>query len=56
MYKRQALGKGVTVASTEEEAVAAVRSMMEDNKFGASGATVVIEECMTCLLYTSRCV
>lgn len=42
-----ALGKGVTVAATEEEAVAAVKSMMEDNKFGASGATVVIEECMT---------
>ena len=42
-----ALGKGVTVAATEEEAVAAVKSMMEDNKFGASGSTVVIEECMT---------
>lgn len=42
-----ALGKGVTVAATEEEAVAAVKEMMEDNKFGASGSTVVIEECMT---------
>lgn len=42
-----ALGKGVTVASTEEEAIAAVRAMMEDQKFGASGSTVVIEECMT---------
>lgn len=42
-----ALGKGVTVAATEEEAVAAVRAMMEDQKFGASGSTVVIEECMT---------
>ncbi len=42
-----ALGKGVTVASTEEEAVDAVRAMMEDQKFGASGSTVVIEECMT---------
>lgn len=42
-----ALGKGVTVAATEEEAVEAVKAMMEDNKFGASGSTVVIEECMT---------
>ena len=42
-----ALGKGVTVAATEEEAVEAVRAMMADNKFGASGSTVVIEECMT---------
>ncbi len=42
-----ALGKGVVVAATEEEAVDAVKSMMEDNKFGASGSTVVIEECMT---------
>lgn len=42
-----ALGKGVTVAATEEEAVDAVRSMMADQKFGASGSTVVIEECMT---------
>ena len=41
-----ALGKGVTVAATEEEAVEAVRAMMADNKFGASGSTVVIEECM----------
>ena len=31
-----ALGKGVTVAATEEEAVEAVREMMADNKFGAS--------------------
>ena len=42
-----ALGKGVTVAATQEEAVEAVRAMMADNKFGASGSTVVIEECMT---------
>lgn len=42
-----ALGKGVIVAATEEEAVDAVKSMMADNKFGASGSTVVIEECMT---------
>ena len=42
-----ALGKGVTVAATVEEAVEAVKAMMEGNKFGASGSTVVIEECMT---------
>ena len=41
-----ALGKGVVVASTVEEAKQAVREMMEDKKFGASGSTVVIEECM----------
>ncbi len=42
-----ALGKGVIVAATVEEGKAAVRDMMEGGKFGASGATVVIEECMT---------
>ncbi len=41
-----ALGKGVVVAQSVEEAEDAVRSMMEDKKFGASGSTVVIEECM----------
>ncbi len=41
-----ALGKGVVVAATVEEAEAAVRSMMQDHKFGKSGSTVVIEECM----------
>ena len=41
-----ALGKGVVVAQTVEEAEQAVREMMEDHKFGASGSTVVIEECM----------
>lgn len=42
-----ALGKGVVVASTVEEARQAAREMMEGRKFGDSGATVVIEECMT---------
>ena len=42
-----ALGKGVVVAATVEEAEEAVRSMMQDHKFGASGSTVVIEECLT---------
>ena len=39
-----ALGKGVTVAMTREEAVSAVREAMEDKKFGASGDRIVIEE------------
>ena len=41
-----ALGKGVTVAATVEEAKDAVRDMMEGGKFGASGKTVVIEEAL----------
>ena len=39
-----ALGKGVTVAMTREEAKAAVREIMEDKKFGKSGDRIVIEE------------
>ena len=39
-----ALGKGVIIAMTREEAKAAVRSMMEDRVFGESGSQVVIEE------------
>ncbi len=42
-----ALGKGVVVAQTVEEAQTAAREMMEGGRFGASGTTVVIEECMT---------
>ena len=42
-----ALGKGVVVAATVEEAKTAAREMMEDKKFGESGSTIVIEECMT---------
>ena len=42
-----ALGKGVVVAQTVEEALEAVQAMIVDKKFGASGAKVVIEECMT---------
>ena len=38
-----ALGKGVTVAMTREEARGAVREIMEDKKFGASGDRIVIE-------------
>lgn len=39
-----ALGKGVVIAETKAEAVAAVRSMMEDKVFGDSGSRIVIEE------------
>ena len=38
------LGKGVTVAMTREEAIGAVREIMEDKKFGQSGDRIVIEE------------
>ena len=39
-----ALGKGVIIAQTREEAVTAVTEMMQGRKFGASGERVVIEE------------
>ena len=39
-----ALGKGVIIAETREEARDGLRTIMEDHKFGASGDTVVIEE------------
>ena len=42
-----ALGKGVIIAQTREEAVEAVRSMMEDKVFGESGSHIVIEEFLT---------
>lgn len=39
-----AAGKGVVVATSEEEAIAAVKEMLEGQKFGESGSRVVIEE------------
>lgn len=42
-----ALGKGVIIAETREDAVDAVRSMMEDKVFGDSGNNIVIEEFLT---------
>ena len=42
-----ALGKGVIIAMTRDEAKSAVRSMMEDKIFGESGSNVVIEEFLT---------
>ena len=42
-----ALGKGVIIAMTREEAKLAVKSMMEDKVFGKSGDHIVIEEFLT---------
>ncbi|MFT3951321.1 MAG: phosphoribosylamine--glycine ligase [Oscillospiraceae bacterium] len=42
-----ALGKGVIIAQDEAEAVAAIRSMLEDKVFGESGARLVVEEFLT---------
>lgn len=42
-----ALGKGVIIAETLDEAKDAVVSMMQDKKFGKSGESVVIEEFLT---------
>ena len=42
-----ALGKGVIIAQSREEAVEAVTDMMANAKFGKSGSTVVIEEFLT---------
>ena len=42
-----ALGKGVIIAETREDAVSAVKSMMEDKVFGESGSRIVIEEFLT---------
>ena len=42
-----ALGKGVIIAMTLEEAVDAVKSIMEDKIFGESGNNIVIEEFLT---------
>ena len=42
-----ALGTGVIIAMTREEAVGAVKSIMTDKAFGASGDNIVIEEFLT---------
>jgi phosphoribosylamine--glycine ligase len=42
-----AAGKGVIIAQTCEEAVAAVRDMLSGNAFGSAGSRVVIEEFLT---------
>ena len=42
-----ALGKGVLICNTLEEAQAGVKEIMEDKKFGSAGNQMVIEEFMT---------
>ena len=42
-----ALGKGVIIATTRDEALEAVRSIMEDKVFGESGNNIVVEEFLT---------
>lgn len=42
-----ALGKGVIIAMTRDEAKDAVKSMMQDKVFGESGSNIVIEEFLT---------
>lgn len=42
-----ALGKGVIIAQTVDEAVNAIKEIMEDKKFGNSGNQIVIEEFLT---------
>ncbi len=42
-----ALGKGVIIANTRDEAKAAVKSIMEDKQFGKSGDQIVIEDFLT---------
>ena len=42
-----AAGKGVILATTEQEAIAAVHDMLSGNKFGDAGHRVVIEEFLT---------
>ena len=41
-----AAGKGVVVATTEAEALAAIHDFMTDGTLGVAGASVVIEECL----------
>ena len=42
-----ALGKGVLICNTLEEAKEGVKTIMEDKKFGTAGNTMVVEEFMT---------
>ncbi len=42
-----ALGKGVIIAQTRDEAKKALRSMLEDRVFGESGSRVIVEEFLT---------
>ena len=52
-----ALGKGVLICTTREEALDGLKEMMLESKFGNAGSTVVVEECLegpevSCLAFT----
>ena len=42
-----ALGKGVIICNTKDEAMAGVKTLMTDKQFGDAGNTIVIEDFMT---------
>ncbi len=42
-----ALGKGVLICKTKEEAIAGVKEIMQDKKFGTAGNRMVVEQFMT---------
>ena len=42
-----ALGKGVLICMTKEEAIAGVKEIMQDKKFGTAGNRMVVEQFMT---------
>lgn len=42
-----ALGKGVLICMTKEEAMEGVKTLMQDKQFGSAGDTIVVEEFMT---------
>ncbi len=42
-----ALGKGVLICNTKQEAIDGVKEIMEDKKFGSAGNRMVVEEFMT---------
>ena len=42
-----ALGKGVLICNTKQEAIDGVKEIMEDKKFGSAGTRMVVEEFMT---------
>ncbi len=50
-----ALGKGVVVAESVEDAEKAARDMLEGGAFGAAGRRIVVEECLTGPEVTALC-
>ena len=52
-----ALGKGVLICKTREEAISGIKEMMLESKFGSAGSKVVVEELLegpevSCLAFT----